>query len=247
MAVQKRTVGPARGRKAKQQQHIWLILGGIALFVVVFLGTVALLGRQSSEQAASRASGPVQITNHPVPASAEPNGLAWGPKNAPITVIEYVDYECPSCRYFALNYEQAFVQAFANSGKVRFEIHPTPLHGQGAELAAQGAYCAAEQNKFWPYHDSLFLNQPVHGSGGFSVATINAVATGVGMDGTAFAACLSSGKYEQRVQQDLNMATANGVTGTPTFVVNGKAYNGPQSLDQFRQIFSEVAPNVTFE
>ena len=130
---------------------------------------------------------------------------------------------------------------------MRFEIHNTPFHGENSRRASEAAYCAAEQNTFWQYHDSLFLNQPAHGQQGFSAATLTAIATQLGMDTGAFGTCLSSGKYTKQVDDDYNTANANGVTGTPTFVVNGTSYVGPQSTAEFRQIFAKVAPGVAFE
>jgi len=238
-----------RGRKIQQkkQQRNLMLIGVATLLVVVIIGSLAAIGRQSTEAATNAASVPVQIATHSAPANAEPNGRAWGPKDAPITVIEYADYECESCGYFAKNYEQVFVETFANTGNVRFEIHNTPFHGENSRRASEAAYCAAEQNTFWLYHDSLFLNQPAHGQQGFSAATLNAIAAKLGMNTGAFGSCLSSGKYTKQVDADYNIAVANGVTGTPTFIVNGKPYVGPKSTAEFRQIFAKAAPNVTFE
>lgn len=249
MATQKRTAASSRGRtvsKQKQQRNL-LLIGLATLIVVVVIGGVAAIGRQSTDAATTAASQPVLVSDQGAPANAEQNGRAWGPKDAPITVIEYADYECESCGYFAKNYEKVFTETFAPSGQVRFEIHNTPFHGENSRRASEAAYCAAEQNSFWPYHDSLFLNQPAHGQQGFSAATLSAIATQLAINTNAFSTCLNSGKYTKQVDNDYNTAIANGVTGTPTFVVNGKPYIGPQSTADFRRIFAEVAPDVTFK
>ena len=232
-------------RQPKRSPRRFYLMAAIGLLFIFFIGSVALLGR-----ADSRATNQgVRIATHPAPASAEPNGRAWGPKDAPITVIEYADYECESCGYFAANYEREFVETYANTGKVRFEIRYAPFHGEGAKNAAQAASCAADQNMFWPMHDSLFLNQPQHGasvSEGFSVTRLKVVAAELKLDTTAFGQCLDSGKYRQEVEDALADTQRNNVTGTPTFFVNGKPYTGPKSASEFRQIFAEVAPDVTF-
>lgn len=251
MSTQKRTSPPSRGRRVQKRsnQRTMFVLGGIALMAVIMIASVALVGRQATNSAASSATLPVSISSEPAPAGAEPNGRAWGPKDAPITVIEYADYECESCGFFAKNYERDFVAAFANTSKVRFEIRNAPFHGEGARNAAEAAYCAAEQNMFWPLHNSIFVNQPVQegtGAQAFSDARLTAIATKLKMDTTAFGSCLSSGKYTQQVAGDYNATVAAGITGTPTFIVNGKPYVGPQSVDDFRRIFAEVAPDVTF-
>lgn len=248
MATQKQTAAQ-RGRNVQQkkQQRNLILIGVVTLLILVVIGGLAAIGRQSTETAQTAVNEPVQVVAHGAPADAEPNGRAWGPVDAPITVVEYADYECESCGYFARNYEQVFTETFASSGKVRFEIRNTPFHGENSRRASEAAYCAAEQNNFWPYHDSLFLNQPAHGQQGFSAATLDAIAGKLGMDTGAFGTCLGSGKYTKQVDDDYNTAVANGVTGTPTFVVNGKPYVGPKSTAEFRQIFTEAAPNVTFE
>lgn len=216
--------------------------------VVAVIASAALVGRQAAETATNSAERPVTVVSDPAPASAEPFGRAWGPKDAPITVIEYADYECESCGYFAKNYEHDVVAAFATTGKVRFEIRNAPFHGKGARNVAAAAYCAADQNKFWPMNASLFLNQPIRegeGEVAFSSTRLNAIASQLGMDAATFDLCLSSGKYAQQVNADYNAAVAAGINGTPTFVVNGKAYPGPKSVNDFRRIFAQVAPGVT--
>lgn len=247
MATQKQTTQRGRAVQKQKQQRNLLFIGLITLLAIITLGGIAAIGWQSTQTAENSSNAPVQIATHPVPANAEPNARAWGPKDAPITVIEYADYECESCGYFAKNYEQVFIQTFAGTGKVRFEVHNTPFHGANSQRASAAAYCAAEQNNFWPYHDSLFLNQPAHGAQGFSAATLTSIAAKLGMDTGVFNSCLNSGKYAEQVKNDLEASRVAGVTGTPTFVVNGKTYVGPKSTAEFRQIFAEVAPDVTFE
>ena len=108
MAASKRTTSSTRGRtvrKQKQQRNLFLI-GLVALVIIVIIGGVAAIGRQSTDAATTAASQPVNVFNGAAPANAEQNGRAWGPKDAPITVIEYADYECESCGYFATNYEK---------------------------------------------------------------------------------------------------------------------------------------------
>jgi protein-disulfide isomerase len=243
-----------RGRKVQkrsQQRSTLLVLGFLGLLIVVIIGSAAFVGQQSTAQQQASSTGDVQVTTNPVPPNAEPNGRAWGPKDAPIQVIEYADYECEACGQFATVFEKEFVEAFAATGQVRFEIRNAPFHGEGAQNAAEGAYCAAEQDHFWPFHDSLFLNQPVgHGEGlgmqAFNDGRLTAIAGKVGMDSAAFGQCLSSDKYKQQVLDDLAATQQAGVQQTPTFVVNGKFYPGVQSAADFRSIFAQVAPDVEF-
>jgi len=236
-----------RKRQSRNQQRLIWIAGLSFLLVVLVISSVASLGRSSTEQRLASNLGPVVVSEHPAPPNAEPNGRAWGPADAPIQVIEYADYECESCGYFAKNYEAEVIEAFAATGKVRFEIRNAPFHGEGSRNAAQAAYCAAEQNAFWPMHDTMFLNQPtVHDTGPqvFSKPRLNEMAAKLGLDTAAFDQCLGSGKYASQVEADYAETERVGVTGTPTFVINGQMYPAILSTDDLRRIFAEVAPEV---
>jgi protein-disulfide isomerase len=236
-----------RKRQSRTQQRLIWIAGLSFLLVVLVISSVASLGRSSTEQRQASNLGPLVVSEHPALPNAEPKGRAWGPADAPIQVIEYADYECESCGYFARTYEAEVVEAFAATGKVRFEIRNAPFHGQGSRNAAAAAYCAAEQNAFWPMHDTMFLNQPtVHDTGPqvFSEARLNEMASKLGLDTTAFGQCLGSGKYAAQVEADYAETGRVGVTGTPTFVINGRVYPAILSTDDLRRIFAEVAPEV---
>jgi protein-disulfide isomerase len=239
---------PARRRRQSRQQQrlIWALgLGGLLLILIV--SSVASIGRRSSAQGNAQSIGTLVVSEHGTPPNAEPNGRAWGPADAPIQVVEYVDYECESCGYFAKNYEADVIAAFAATGKVRFEIRNAPFHGEGSRNAAAAAYCAAEQNAFWPMHDSLFLNQPTtHGveALAFRPAGLNTLAAQLGLDTAAFGQCLESGKYTAQVEADFAATERLGITGTPTFFINGRMYPALLSTADLRRIFAEVAPEV---
>lgn len=239
--------GSSRKRQSRTRQRLTWMIGLGTLLALLVLTSVASIGRNSTEQRIARNLGPVVVSEHGVPPNAEPNGRAWGPADAPIQVIEYADYECESCGYFARTYEAEVVEAFAATGKVRFAIRNAPFHGEGSRNAAAAAYCAAEQNAFWPMHDTMFLNQPtVHDTGPqvFSAARLNEMAARLGLDSGAFGQCLSSGKYAAQVEADEAEIERIGVTGTPTFVINGRMYPALLSTDDLRRIFAEVAPEV---
>ena len=244
MATKQRTADRRKRQSRQQQRLIWGIgLGSLLLLLII--SSVASVGRNASEQRNARNLASLVVSEHGAPPNAEPNGRAWGPAHAPIQVIEYADYE--SCGYFARTYEAEVTEAFAATGKVRFEIRNAPFHGEGSRNAAAAAYCAAEQNAFWPMHDSLFLNQPaVEGTGSqvFSIARLNELAAKLSLDTAAFEQCLGSGKYVAQVEADYAETERVGVTGTPTFFINGQAYPAILSTDELRQIFRQVAPEV---
>ncbi|HMO57216.1 MAG TPA: thioredoxin domain-containing protein [Roseiflexaceae bacterium] len=246
MATRQTTPARPKRQRRSQQRIIWTFGLGVLIFVLL-ITSLATIGRNTTEQRNARSLAPIVVSTHMSPPNAEPNGRAWGPTDAPIQVIEYVDYECESCGYFARTYEAEVIEAFAATGKVRFEIRNAPFHGEGSRNAAAAAYCAAEQNAFWPMHDSLFLNQPViEGTGAevFSMMRLNEIAAQLELDTTAFGQCLSTGTYDAQVAADYAETGRIGVTGTPSFVINGRMYPAVLSTDDLREIFRQVAPDV---
>jgi protein-disulfide isomerase len=214
---------------------------------MAILAGAVLAARRSSEM--SDASLPlVTASAQPAPPNAEPNGRGWGPQDAPIKIEEFVDYQCPACRAYALEVEPSVIAAFASTGKVRYEIHNFQFKGVESQRAAQAGYCAAEQDRFWPMHATLYRNQPAaHGAdnrGYFGDRRLEAMASELGLDTATFGQCLASNTYEQQVQADYNRAVSLNIQSTPTFVINGRPYPGIQQVEDFKRIFAAIAPEV---
>jgi protein-disulfide isomerase len=167
--------------------------------------------------------------------------------------VEYLDYQCPHCQNFYKSFEPQLTEAFAATGLVRFELRPLPFLDRGTTEStdtAQGAYCAAEQNKAWEYSALIFENHPsgFENIGNYSTGRIKEMfGTLAGADTAKFGACLDSGQNKAKVNANLEEATQNKVSSTPSFVVNGKLITGDgriASVDGWKQIFAEVAPDV---
>jgi predicted DsbA family dithiol-disulfide isomerase len=163
-------------------------------------------------------------------------GHSKGPENAPVTVVEFSDYECPFCRRAEPTVTQ-MLQEYA--GKVRFEYRHFPLESihPKARAAGEAAACADEQGRFWEYHAQLF-------TGGDALAQPKLVehATKLGLDVAAFQSCLGEGRGRARVDADVAAGQAAGVTGTPAFFVNGVPYSGAIPIEEFRRaIDAELA------
>jgi len=252
--MSKRKELEARRREQQRKQTIQVAIT-IAVIAVVVIGGAVILSVLSSQEQQQRMSNlpAVKAASKDVPPNAEPNGRAWGPTDAPIRVEEYLDYQCPACGQYARNFEPGVIAAFAGTGKVRYEVNFMPfledrVNGRESRDAVQAALCAAEQNKFWQMHATLFVNQPVTGQeniGNYSKPRLKEMAATIeGMDAAAFGACLDSNKHEQTVLQIRRDAEARGIRQTPTFLVNGQAFPGVRSAADFRQIFAQVAPDV---
>jgi protein-disulfide isomerase len=155
------------------------------------------------------------------------DGASRGPADAPITIIEFSDYQCPFCR----KAEPTVKEVLARYGdKVRFVYRHFPLdmHPR-ARPAAEAAECAGLQNKFWEFHEKVFT------TGKLEDTDLTAHATEVGLDMGAYQQCLAEGKTKARVSADFEAGRAAGVTGTPAFFINGLMLSGAQPVDAFVQ------------
>jgi protein-disulfide isomerase len=162
---------------------------------------------------------------------------AWGPDDAPVTIVEFSDFQCPYCERFFL---ETYPLLKANFGdKIRFVYRDFPLfqiHPNATE-AAYAANCAFEQDKYWEYHDVLFNNQDK-----LATADLIVHAEDLGMDTEAFQECLQSGRYSEKVSRDYTDGVNLGVSGTPTFFINGKPLVGAQPYQIFAdRINAELA------
>jgi len=188
-----------------------------------------------------------QITTVAPNARPQANGNAMGDPKAPVKVLEYADFQCPYCRQFWQNTEAQIVDNYVKTGKVYFVYHSMGNFvsdninkSQGtasteSQDAAEAAYCAGDQNKFWEYHDTLYTNWNGENQGGFVRKRLDAFAQTLGLDMTAFKACMDSSKYASQVSQDGADGLKAGVQGTPSFVINGKLVEGALPFDSFKQ------------
>lgn len=183
---------------------------------------------------------PVAVEVKVDPVSADDHIL--GDKNAPVTLIEYSDYQCPYCVKHYPTMKQLMKEY---DGKVRwaFRHYPLPFH-QAAKKAAEAAEAAGAQGKFWEYSDKLIANSQPDGTG-LGEADLIKYAQDLGLNMDQFKGDLSSGKYAAKVEKDLASGEKVGVTGTPaTFLIdkNGKTelISGAAPLSQFKSKIDEA-------
>jgi protein-disulfide isomerase len=163
--------------------------------------------------------------NHSIlPLTALERDHIQGESSAPLTLIEYGDYECPHCAHAhpivkeiqkTLGKDLCFV--FRNFPLT--EVHPH------AELAAEAAEAAAAQGKFWPMHDAIFEHQPR-----LSLPLMQKLAVELALDPSLFAADLENRSFKDRIHEDFMSGVRHGVNGTPSFFINGERFNGPVEL-----------------
>ena len=174
------------------------------------------------------------------------NNPMLGTPEAPLTLIEFSDYQCPFCRRFADTTLPVLKRDYIETGKLRYVFRDFPLdrlHPQ-ARKVAEAAHCAGDQGKYWAMHDLLFQQQQ-----GLQVDRLKGYARQLGLNARAFEACLDQGKYATKVQQDLDAGTAAGVQGTPGFIlgktqpdgsIQGIAIKGAQPLAAFQQAIERL-------
>lgn len=166
-----------------------------------------------------------------------------GQTNAKVTVVEFSDFQCPFCkRYFEDTHDQVLKQ-YVDTGKIKFYYRHYPLTSihPNAQIAAEASECANEQNKFWGYHDLLFTNQTAWSelTGTDVTSTLTNYAGQLGLDTLQFGTCLNTHKYKDQVDSDLAAGNAVGVSGTPTFFVNGYRMVGAQPFASFQKVIDQ--------
>jgi len=160
-----------------------------------------------------------------------------GSPDAPVTIYEFSDYQCPFCLRFAQETKPQIDEQYIATGKVRFVYKDFPIdsiHAQ-ARLASEAAECAGAQDAYWPMHDSLFAGKDEWADNLDAAAVFKGYAAELGLDSAAFDSCLDDGIYSDEVQADLEEGQAAGVTGTPSFFINGQMLVGAQPFEVIAQ------------
>jgi protein-disulfide isomerase len=190
-----------------------------------------LAQRPAQTPQAPRATARVSVAGHPV----------MGRNDAPLTLIEFSDYQCPFCRRFFESTLPGLKAEYVETGKLRYVFRDFPIDSihPHARKAAEAARCAGAQGKYWEMHDLLFRNQQA-----LQVEQLKGHARGLGLDASAFDACLESSSHGAGVQRDYDDGFGAGVRGTPTFflgktqpgdTIEGGPITGARPLSDFRR------------
>jgi protein-disulfide isomerase len=215
---------------------MWLIL---PLVFLMGLGSGWLIwGRDASGANANTAVSVNQnVKRYTVPIDGNPS---LGPEDAPITIVEFSDYQCPYCVRWYKEVHKRLLDTYKD--KVRFVYRDFPLEFHPEALpAAEAANCAGEQNAYWPYYDALFGEKYPLGNQAYSQYAIE-----LGLNTDQFQKCLSEHRYASEIQADIKFAYSVNVTSTPTFFINGLAVVGAQPFEVFQQIIDkELAGEIS--
>lgn len=200
-------------------------------------GIEAYVEKQRNAQGGS-GGGQAAAAGEPVDVSIDDDAIK-GDKNAPVTIVEFSDYECPFCARFYKNTLPQIQSEYIDTGKVRliFRDFPLSFH-RNARPASMAAECVREQggdDAYYAYHDAIFENQ----TAGLGAENLKKWAVEVGAEEGAFTECLESEKYGAEVDKDFADGQAAGVSGTPGFFINGRKVSGAQPFSVFKTIIDE--------
>jgi protein-disulfide isomerase len=210
----------SRGRSIPKKRSRLPLLLGVLAFAVLVAG--AIIVSRVAQPAATVT--PFTARTITAPTGVTPEGYAYkGRLDAPVIVIEYGDFQCPSCAAFATQQEATIDQRYVETGKVRFIYHdfPLPQHNN-AVIAAAAARAAGAQGKFWPMHDLLFARQRAWSASNAIQPLLASYAEAIGLDRVAFEQALTSKTFVAALEAARQQSGQRGIQATPTFEVNGK-------------------------
>lgn len=225
----------------------WPLVVGLALVVVLAAGVAFVaLGGANPSGSGSIADRDTGAPGDAATSGGEGSGEELGPptlgeEDAPVTMVEYSDFQCPYCGQFAREVEPELVDEYVKDGTLKIEWRDFPYLGQESVNAALAARAAQEQGKFWQYHEVLYDNQDSVNSGAFSDDNLTRLAEEAGVDPEKLEESLTSSEHQQAVGQDFEEGQQRGVTGTPTFVINGETIVGAQPKEEFEKVIEEAA------
>lgn len=210
-------------------------------FAIVVAGALiasaVLYANQDQQSTLPSKIGNAAALNAPRPRAIVSGNLAdddpfLGNPDAPVTIVEFGDFQCPFCGKFFNTTEQDIIDTYVKTGKARLVYRDFPLTAihEEAQKSAEAAECANEQGKFWPYHDLLFSRQD-----SLSVKNYKAWARELKLNTGRFNQCLDSDKYAPEIEKDLADGEAAGVSGTPGSFINGRIAEGALPFEDYKE------------
>jgi len=223
-----RTAGAVPSKKGQATTRPPVRKGSQGMLLGIVVGVV-LLAAALIIYAISSANKPIAATDR------VGEGAAWGPVGAPVVIEDFSDFGCHFCAQFAQTTGEQLRAEYESTGKVRFEFKHFIIGGETTRNAANAAECAADQGKFWDYHDVLFARQGTS-TNPFSVAALKQYAADLGLDTTQFNRCVDSNQHIQTINEDSRIGRGRGVQATPTFFIGSQKIEGAESYQTFKAI-----------
>jgi len=227
------TPSKGKGRPAPKRTSNSTRIFYLALVVIAVAGIGAL--SYMSRRPADRELSPVDSTLPKV----QSNGYVMGDSSAPIEVIEFGDFECPSCARFSTLTEPEVRSRLVEKGVIRFRFIDFPLSmHRNTWQASRAAACADEQGKFWQMHDALFQSQDQWNgeTTGNPNPIFKQLAQQIGLNQKQFDDCVDSKKTQAKIQAHEQLAEQQHIQATPSFIIGGKIVEGPRPYDEFKAI-----------
>jgi protein-disulfide isomerase len=206
-------------RAKRQQQNRLFAIGAVVVGALIIAGLLILPSIRENMTPVGEIK-----TIDPID-RPQADGTALGDPNAPVLVEVWEDFQCPACQAYSQQIEPLVVQNYVETGKARYVFRHYPflddrVATKESDQAANASMCAAEQDRFWDYHDMLFANWDSENAGAFADKRLVAFADSLGLDMAAFNACFEENVYFDQIQQDSNDGEQLGVSGTPSVFVN---------------------------
>jgi protein-disulfide isomerase len=219
VATKGRAPNRAQRRRGQPRRSWWRHPATIGAAILA----VAVVGVLIQSQ---RASTPTDSVVRPAHVAGPGGSEVLGPADAPVLVEEYGDYQCPACGRFDRTVAPR-IRELAAEGRIRFAYHPLAFLGPESVAAANAAVCAADQGRFWEFHEYAFGRQFPENSGALTSEQLVAFGSAAGTTGSAFEACVRDVTYEGWVGRLTDRAFESGVHSTPTVLVDGQRLEDP--------------------
>lgn len=220
-------MGSAKSKKTTSSSKAWIIWVSVGVFIaLMFVGVFLTKKAETQNQAGA------------VPTNSTTAG-AITVGNGPVTVDIYEDFQCPSCAKFEGAYGNTLSQMVA-AGKIKANYYSLSFLGPESERAAAAGACASNENKFSEFHAYLYANQPTEKTGGYTTNDLISAGQAVGL-GEQFATCVTDGTYATWITNANKTAQEVGITGTPSFAINGKTYNNDgKDQNYFNTVMTDI-------
>lgn len=213
------------------------VIAGVAIIAVVFL----------VNQKPATGTGELTAPTH-IPPVDLADGRTIGNPDAPVTLEEWSDFQCPACGVQARETIPQLMDTYVRDGTLKIVYRDAAFQGRKSSSSfdesvepAAAARCAGEQNKFWQYHDYLYWNQDGENEGAFRRERLDQIAAAVGLDEAAWSSCLDSGEQQAAVRAETDEGAAQGIDSTPTSYINGEAVVGAQPYETLAQLIEAAA------